>query len=100
MSKRDLMCCICKAVKLGTVENSAIVKDDTLACGKCDVLWQRFRIGASVRKQAEVALAFDGLTMRGAVAAHLHAKIAETNPEEAARIEAMGDVMEAIRSAK
>jgi hypothetical protein len=82
------------------VENSKIVRDDNLMCGLCGGLWNRYRIDINTGKQEAVALTQDVLTLRGAVAAELHAKIYATDEREAAKLAGMADVVGAIRGAK
>jgi hypothetical protein len=100
MARCDLLCCICKSTVIGykdDVRSTEPMVDVSGACTTCGPLWNKFRIDINSRKDADAALTQDLLTLRGAVAADLHLKIAETNPDEAAKLSAMADIVEAIK---
>ena len=102
MANCDLLCCICKQVVIGTKHNvfsSTPMVDPVSACEACGVLYHKFRVALDGRKAKDAQLAVDLLTLRGAVAQHLHAKITTDWPEEAAKLASMTDLHEAIRSA-
>lgn len=101
MATTDLLCCICKSVVIGQRHDALFASkpevDRSLACEGCGKIWRRFRVDINARKEADAALALDQLTLRGAVAADLHAKIAATDETEAAKLDAMVSLREVIR---